>query len=68
MILHLDHDLDLEGEANLDLSLESGVYVLIGDISVSRFNFNDGFDNTLKGKMVDLSKDDRFNPSGLLSI
>ena len=48
----------------MDLSLESGVYVLIGNISVTDLTLTIDFDNDLKGKMVDLSKDDRFNPSG----
>ena len=63
-----DQDLDLQGEANLDISLESGVYLLVGDISLVDLTVTVAAENGLKGKMVDLSDNDEFNPSGCFRL
>lgn len=63
-----NQDLDLQGEANLDIGLESGVYLLVGDISLVDLTVTVAAENELKGKMVDLSDNDEFNPSGCFRL
>ena len=55
--------LTLQGEAKVATGLETGIYLLIGDISLADLTISINANNGIKGKMVDLSKDNHFNPS-----